>query len=173
MAEGQQNLSDAENVQPPRVLLTPEQIDQIQALQAMIEQCKPIFDAAQDPKAKAQLASPPPVDTSVPLAETSLPLPKPATPSLDVQNSKDATALDKVADDSSNATQGSSWKLQDSKIPKTRYEFDRNNNGNCIRRYRKRPPPYDPKKDPCMIAHVAAHNVCSKIVQAFGLTGEW
>jgi hypothetical protein len=145
MAEEKQNLSDVENAQPPRVWLTPEQMDQIRALQAMIEQYKPIFDAAQDPKAKAQ--QPPPANTSIPPAETSLPPPKPATPALDVQ---------------------------DSKIPTARYEFDRNGNGgNSIRRYRKRPPPYDPKKDPRMIAHVAAHNVCSKIVQVFGLTGEW
>lgn len=171
MAEEQQNLSGAENAQTPRIWLTSEQMDQIRALQAMIEHCKPIFDAAQDPKAKAQ--QPPPANTSIPPAETSLPPPKPATPALDVQGPKDATISDKAADGSSNATQGSSWKPQDNKIPKTRYEFDRNNNGNCIRRYRKRLPPYDPKKDPRMIAHVAAHNVCSKIAQAFGLTGKW
>lgn len=156
MAEEQQNTSVAEDA--------PEQMEQIRALQAMFEQLKSVVDAMQDPKDKTPLDSPPPPDNTLPPSNT-------ATPPLAAQNSRRATFSSSAAHSS---TQGSPGRSQGSRKTRTRYELDINDKGEkSVRRYRKRPPPYDPKKDPQMVCHTAAHGVCSAIMRLLGSSGDW
>ena len=164
-------MSDAEDAQPHPALFTPEQMQQIRAM--FKEMLQPVLNAKQDPKAKTQLNSTPPADTQEPPADSPPPPSNPTTPPLTTQNSQSAVSSSSAAQGSSGATQGSSGESQGSKKTRTTYKIDRNAGEQSIRRYRKRPPPYDPKKDPRMICHTAAHKVCSAIVRIFGHSGDW
>jgi hypothetical protein len=160
MAEEQQNMSVAEGAQPPRGWLTPEQMEQIRALHAMFEQLKPVFNATQDPTAKPRPGPPPPTDKA-------LPPPSPATPPPAAQTPPSATS-------SPAATQGSPGRRRGSGEAATRYMLDKNGNGEkSIRRYRRRPPQYDPRRDARTVCHAAAHRACRAIVRLFGSSGDW
>jgi hypothetical protein len=158
-------MSAADGVQQPPVLFTPEQMQQIRAI--FQEMPKQSVNPMRDRKAETQLDLQPPADPQGPLANKPRSSSNPLTSPLDTRSSQSAAP-------SSGATQGSSCGSKGSRESRTRYMFGRNGKGEkSIRRYRERTPPYDPKMDPQMTCHTAAHKVCSAIVRAFGFSGEW